>query len=286
MTAEEVKEALRVLHPGTRDGSYPGRWTCLEEWCKIDLLALDAWRDAEVVGYEVKVSRSDCRAELLNPTKRMEAVSRCTRFYLAVPEGLLKPEEIAFKEPEWDLCDFERVSCPGPLAYDHAVRHGGRCINPRGGRSGRRSSRYGYSYRHYPKGSSVMMPVPAVLQPISYSQTGHGPKVYSNQALLDAVRDQGYQPVACPVCGGRGYVEPSRVERESPQLWVPRDVGLIEVRGTRAFVVRRAPKNELPVPIVGADSGVRDPKVHNRVQRQRINDMIRWTSNRPDPRHR
>ena len=56
-TARDIKDALRLRHPAYEPGfAGVGRWTTIEEWERIDLLALDAWRSAQVIGYEVKVS--------------------------------------------------------------------------------------------------------------------------------------------------------------------------------------------------------------------------------------
>lgn len=96
----------------------PGAWTCIEEYRGIDLLAWSAWSSASSygrIGYEVKVSRSDLRNELLNPHKRARNVEWCHEFYFVVPKGLLKIEEMTWKEPEWDPRDFVGEPCPGVL---------------------------------------------------------------------------------------------------------------------------------------------------------------------------
>jgi hypothetical protein len=83
--------------------------------------------------------------------------------------------------------------------------------------------------------------------------------------LWDAERRE---HVPCPECGGRGYREKSRVELEAPTLWVPRDVGLVEVDGRGTRLVKRAPANE-PTPFEDSELG----------------RLVRWVSARPDPRH-
>lgn len=114
MNAAEVKNALYARHPG-HAGQMPGAWTCVEEWRGIDFLAFSAWSSQSSygrIGYEVKISRSDLRAELLNPNKRTDNVMWCNEFYLAVPRGLLTPDEIAYEEPAWNDKAFLRESCP------------------------------------------------------------------------------------------------------------------------------------------------------------------------------
>lgn len=82
----------------------------------IDFLAFSAWSSASRyarIGYEVKVSRSDLRNELLRPGKRAQAVGWCHEFYFALPVGLLSSEELSYQEPEWEPQDFVGAPCPG-----------------------------------------------------------------------------------------------------------------------------------------------------------------------------
>jgi len=258
MDASDIKHALRRRHPGDTHGSMPGQWTCIEEWLGIDLLALNAWRKADVIGYEVKVSRSDMRRELLRPWKRADGIARTTEFYFAVPSGLLKPEEITFEEPEWEDGDFTRRPCPGvPEIRSNGTRNGGSCrkFSPRWGPT------------DVPRGHLVNLPVPCVLKT-------HGVRDELSNSLyvMDMlVHEQGYRWSICPSCSGTGHNGLSRVEIEAPTLWVPRDVGLIVVDGRGCSVVKKSPKRKDPLPIA---SGQRN-----------INDLVRWVSHRPDPRH-
>lgn len=115
MTAREVKHRLYGRHPGSGE-QMPGPWTAIEEWRCIDFLAFSAWSSQGKyarVGYEVKVSRSDLRSELLNPGKRAANVAWCNEFYFAVPVDLLRPEELAYVEPEWADADWRGERCPG-----------------------------------------------------------------------------------------------------------------------------------------------------------------------------
>lgn len=256
MTAREVKDALRKRHPAYGQGM-AGEWVTLEEWRNVDLLALSAWRKATVVGYEVKVSRSDYRSELLKPYKRAEAVAMCHEFYMAVPEGLLKPEEIAYEESLWDDGDFQREKCPD------------RCVKRA---ESTRRSRYSP-----PRGtlSRVPVPVPIVVPDLPSYYDRQEPEQrerYRERHIQEHLHYHGRTQIGCLTCGGKGYVRGSRVEREAPTLWVPRDVGLVTASSRGCKVVKKAPRTYNPEPVA------RRP--------QEIHQLARWMSLRPDPRHR
>lgn len=75
--------------------------------------------------------------------------------------------------------------------------------------------------------------------------------------------------IVCPTCKGKGVTTPSRVEREAPTCWVPRDVGLVVVGGRGSRMVKRAPRRT-EVAALG---------------RMEVGQLVRWVSMRPDPRH-
>jgi hypothetical protein len=126
VTAQQVIEALRHRHP---EGM--GEWTFVVEAWGIDAYAVGAWASAKAQGcagissvryarvsYEVKVSRSDFRKELVGytpgpdamrsrsspgwPIKAARALEMSHYYFFAVPKGLLKPEELA-KPGTWDI---------------------------------------------------------------------------------------------------------------------------------------------------------------------------------------
>jgi hypothetical protein len=236
VNATEVKDALRARHPATvripgATLEAPGMWTTVEEWHGIDFLAFSAWQSPKpaigvanpIVGYEVKVSRSDYRRELANPHKRAGAVRFCNAFYFAVPDGLLKPDELAWDEPDWarEHEAWQRVACPGDER--------GRCY----------------------RGKQTVIAI--------------GP-LREHQSWRDWVE------VRCETCGGKGYLERSRVEKEAPTLWVPVDVGLVVVLATgKTKVLRKAP--------------IRPTNGRQSIARSQLTDLVRWLSVRPDPRH-
>lgn len=241
----------------------------LTEWRNIDLLALDAWQSASVVGYEIKVSRSDMRSELLKPAKRAEAVAMCTEFYFAVPAGLLTPAEREWYEPTWEPADFHRTPCTNP---DCSASH------QRRGFARRYAKARGKTY----KGTDIEGVTVRLGDGTDRGVDKHG-ATYTHHFVVVA---------CCAVCKGYGTIEKSFVERVAPTLWVPRDVGLVVVGSAGiAQVLKKSPVNKLPEPIIpwpytpGTNSRL-TPENSNRVQRQTLAQLVRWASFRPDPRHR
>lgn len=261
MTAAEVKDALRNRHPAIAQQGGPGPWTTLEEWRGIDLLALSAWssQGPPIVGYEVKVSRSDYRRELLKPSKRALAVAICNAFYFAVPCGLLTDEEKAFVEPEHfdDGQAFVRERCPGRCSKMRTTERRWRKFHSE---PEQRRSRLAGEWRYEP----VSLGAAACWLSDGYQRKARA-EFNPQEASRFVERLEIWEP--CTVCEGRGYMRRSVVEEEAPTLWIPSDVGLIEIRGGRCFVVRKAPVDEPTEPL--GDLG----------------QLLRWVSYRPDPRH-
>jgi hypothetical protein len=275
MTAEDVIAALRKRHPAFDPQlAGVGRWTTIREWQNIDLLALDAWRAGDVIGYEVKVSRSDMRSELLDPSKRARAVAMCTRFYFAVPAGMLTPAEREWQEPEWSPEDFVRAKCTNPGCTAKIVPRGWHRSSPK------------------PRGAKLRgTPREGVSVRLGYvTERGEHPAggTYSHTIAVEA---------CCAVCKGYGTTAKSRVEEVAPTLWVPRDVGLVAVGPRGCAVLREAPRRTVTEPIIpwpylgyAREDGPTPrrstpPKDRSRLERQAINTFARWVSARPDPRH-
>jgi hypothetical protein len=244
--AQDVKDALRRRHPAldmlVRG---PGQWTTVEEFQAIDLLAFNAWAGGGGpkygrVGYEVKVSRSDYRREVLEPGKRALAVAFCHEFYFAVPKGLLKPDEVAFRPPP-ELADgaaYVREPCPGYFGSPC------RPSRVRGEWEPRRRRR-----RPTRKGPHV----------VRFGLAGR-PSYTQPRRAYDVV---------CPTCGGKGYLLPSLAERACPTLWVPADVGLVEVDSRGCHVAKPAPRRRPDVELTD----------------RLLATLVRHVSYRPDPRH-
>lgn len=102
LTAEDVKRRLRERYP-LQDG-----WITMAEVTppktqrRFDLVAIMGWqsRGHEVLGFEVKVSRSDWLAELKDPAKADPLVRLCSRWWIAAPPNVVWAEELP---PAWGL---------------------------------------------------------------------------------------------------------------------------------------------------------------------------------------
>lgn len=67
-------------------------------------------RGLSIQGFEIKVSRSDLKSELMNPEKAEEIAQYCDRWWIVAPAGMVKPEEL----PEtWGLVE----------AYENCLRN-------------------------------------------------------------------------------------------------------------------------------------------------------------------
>lgn len=223
-----------------------GQWTTLTELWGIDAVAFDAWGKGERIGYEVKVSRSDLRRELLCPEKREPYKAHVHRLFLATPAGLLTDDEKAYKQPDdWTADDYLRPACTNEACWFNNARWA----------SNRRARRF--------------VPKP-------FSRRVKGTEHEGVTVHLGSVYDRGeryahyYEVTACcVVCRGTGSTGPSRVEREAPTLWIPPDVGLLEVHGSGyGRVVRAAPRLEPTVNLTD----------------KLLAQAVRWASNRPDPK--
>jgi len=71
----------------------------------IDALACGIWpsNGYEIIGIEIKVSRSDWQREMAEPAKAQELMRYCNRWYLAAPKGMVKPDELP---ATWGLLTF------------------------------------------------------------------------------------------------------------------------------------------------------------------------------------
>lgn len=121
LTAAQVVAAVRRHYGAERDGLGP-EWGALDEYSlqpgglarRADLFVIRSWRGRpkghERHGIEVKVSRSDLLAELAAPAKSAAFVQVSHRFYLAVPQGLIKDTDPI--PAEWGIYEINaRGTC-------------------------------------------------------------------------------------------------------------------------------------------------------------------------------
>lgn len=99
-TARDIKDALHARYNKRSQGREGERYVCLEEARsgagfqgnrgQCDFLAINTWRSRgmELIGHEVKVSRSDWKAELADPSKAERFARFCRRWYVAAPSAL------------------------------------------------------------------------------------------------------------------------------------------------------------------------------------------------------
>lgn len=92
LTVEEIRDLLAHRHwqgvfvPECKTGS-----TWMSHHRRLDAWACRAsWANPQMTGYEIKLSRSDWRAD----TKWPEYLEVCERFYFVCPAGLIAPQEI------------------------------------------------------------------------------------------------------------------------------------------------------------------------------------------------
>lgn len=108
MNAAEVIGALRIHYGGSyrlveqvadHTGYSASRW--------LDAMAFGLWpsRGLEVHGIEVKVSRADFRREIAAPEKADATASRCDRFFIAAPAGIVDPLHLDTIAPAWGLLE-------------------------------------------------------------------------------------------------------------------------------------------------------------------------------------
>lgn len=98
-TSKDIHEALakRFCAPEwiyVREFSMLPGWTSLGRF--VDGVAFNVWpsKGHIIIAFEIKVSRSDFRAELKDPSKRAAAVKMADEFYFVVPKGLVEPGEV------------------------------------------------------------------------------------------------------------------------------------------------------------------------------------------------
>lgn len=90
-TEREITQALKARH--NRRGDYFASQVKMGSFGNkiLDAIAIPVtWSPRTIIGYEIKVSRSD----FLNDMKYPHYMSTCNLFYFVVPKGLIKKDEV------------------------------------------------------------------------------------------------------------------------------------------------------------------------------------------------
>lgn len=129
ITASMIKAALRVhfarpayavFYEVSNDtGAKARTWT--------DAIAVGVWPSTgqEIIGIEIKVSRSDWLREAKNPAKTSPMFDHCDRFYLACPSGMVPASEVP---QNWGVLHFDgtrmKVAKKAPALEPRPVSRG------------------------------------------------------------------------------------------------------------------------------------------------------------------
>jgi hypothetical protein len=100
ITAKDISDSLISTH---RLYGWRAEREALFSPRRIDVLAIKPF-GSSVIAYEIKVSRSDFRNEMKDPTKRAVVMACSSEFYFVVPIGLLDSSEVP---PECGLLYFD-----------------------------------------------------------------------------------------------------------------------------------------------------------------------------------
>ncbi|WP_291981973.1 hypothetical protein [Luteitalea sp.] len=83
-----------------------GNGTGARTYRHADAVAMSLWpsRGLDLYGFEIKVSRSDWRRELVQPEKADEIARYCDFWFIAAPEGVVPVDELP---TPWGLYEFD-----------------------------------------------------------------------------------------------------------------------------------------------------------------------------------
>lgn len=127
----KFKFTAKFIHESMRSRFCPPEWIYATEfhlmsgWTLnnvVDSVAFNLYPSGKhghlLMVFEVKVSRSDFKAELKKPWKRMDAVKLADEFYFVAPKNMLKPDEIPHDSGLFEVAEDgtvrKRVSPPKP----------------------------------------------------------------------------------------------------------------------------------------------------------------------------
>lgn len=102
ITAHDIKQRLREKYPLAEGWITMDEVTPPKTQRRFDMVSIMGWgsRGHEVLGFEIKISRSDWLRELKEPAKAEPLVSLCTRWWIVAPPGVVEAAELP---PAWGL---------------------------------------------------------------------------------------------------------------------------------------------------------------------------------------
>lgn len=97
MKAQDVIDLLRIKYPKEEGFVFLEQVANSNGYVRryADAIVMNVWRSRfQIIGIEVKVSRSDWLSELKKPEKADLIHQYCDLWYVATPEGIIKPGEL------------------------------------------------------------------------------------------------------------------------------------------------------------------------------------------------
>jgi len=108
VTAEDIREALKIKFSRPEWALFfevgNGTGGNLKRWADAVSMNMYPSRGLAIVGFEIKVSRSDMQKELEQPKKAEEVGKFCNHWYLVVPKGLIQECDII--PDAWGILEY------------------------------------------------------------------------------------------------------------------------------------------------------------------------------------
>lgn len=155
ITAHDIARAIRKKLESEKGNGRSKKWAVFEEvrfgsgfagypnrreefseiervGSRIDVFAMCTWPSSDFLrrAYEIKVARSDLKAEFDNPDKRAPWLEVVHEFYIAAAVGLTSPEEVEDRAPECGLIVYDptRIVRPRPGEWRRRADSGLRVV--------------------------------------------------------------------------------------------------------------------------------------------------------------
>ncbi len=108
VTAEDIRAAMKQRFTPPEHALFfevgNGTGSNLRGWADAWTMNLFPSKGLAVTGYEIKVSRSDLKKELEQPKKSDNVGKYCDYWYLVVPKGLIREEDMI--PPAWGILEY------------------------------------------------------------------------------------------------------------------------------------------------------------------------------------